>query len=166
MKDVIYPSDEMKANMYEFYCLTYESKFSLGKKRHLMTAALGYEKWGWRVVGITKQAVLEISNNKYKLPKGLQRDHFKKSRKETYDEIFQSKKLSLVEWWEKVWENDETILMTKTEHQNHKKLKLDDVIKVDYKLGFFRAGGVGMLFTKRDGDYVKLLNEELKNELR
>jgi len=92
------------------------------------------------------------------------REIIKKSRKETYDEIFQSKKLSLEEWWEKVWENDETILMTKNEHQNHKKIKLDDVIKVDYTLGYFRAGGIGMLFTKRDGDYVKMINEELRNE--
>jgi hypothetical protein len=164
MNELFYPTAEMKKSMYEFYCLTYESTFSLGKKRHLMTATLGYEKWAWRVVGITKQAVFEISNNKYKRPKGLQRDHFKKSRKETYDEIFQSKKLSLEEWWEKVWENDETILMTKNEHQNHKKIKLDDVIKVDYTLGYFRAGGIGMLFTKRDGDYVKMINEELRNE--
>lgn len=51
MSEEIYPSKEMKECIYEFYSLTYNSKFSLGKKRHLMTAALGYEKWGWRVVG-------------------------------------------------------------------------------------------------------------------
>jgi hypothetical protein len=129
-----------------------------------MTAALGYEKWCWRVVGITKRAVIEIANNNYKLPKGLQRDHFKKSRKETYDEIFVNERLNLEHWWKKVWENDETILMTKDEHNQHNNLNMDDVIKVDYTLGYFRAGGIGMLFTKRDGDYVKTLYEELRNE--
>ena len=54
--------------------------------------------------------------------------------------------------------------MTKNEHKKHKQLKLNDVIKVDYTLGYFRAGGVGMLFTKRDSSYVKKLYEELSDE--
>ena len=164
MNEDIYPSNEMKKCMYDFYSLTYESLFSLGKKRHLMTAALGYEKWGWRVVGITKKAIIEISNNNFKLPKGLQRDHFKKSRKDTYNEIFVGKKLELEDWWKKVWENDETILMTKNEHQNHNNIEKNDVIKIDFTLGYFRAGGIGMLFTKRDSEYVKVLFEELNYE--
>ena len=164
MDENINPSEETRKSIYSFYLLTYDSDFTIAKKRHLMTAALGYEKWCWRVVGITKRAVIEIASNNFKRPKGLQRDHFKKYRKETYDEIFVSERYSLENWWDKVWKNDETILMTKDEHQNHKTLNMDDVIKVDYTLGYFRAGGIGMLFTKRDRDYVKMLYEELANE--
>lgn len=164
MDESVFPSEDRRKSIYSFYLLTYESKFSLPKKRHLMTAALGYEKWGWRVVGITKRAVFEISNNNFRLPKGLQRDHFKKSRKETYDEIFSNKKYQLEEWWDKVWENDETILMAKEEHHNHKNLKMDEVISIDYKLGLFRAAGIGMYFTKEDGEFVKKIYEEIMNE--
>ena len=66
MDESIFPSVETRKSIYNFYLLTYESKFSIAKKRHLMTAAMGYEQWGWRVVGITKNAVIEIANNNYK----------------------------------------------------------------------------------------------------
>ena len=56
--------------------------------------------------------------------------------------------------------------MTKNEHQNHKKLDEKDVIKIDYTLGYFRAGGVGMKFTKRDGEFVKELYKEFCNDWR
>ena len=165
MDENIIPDEKTKETIYSFYLLAYDSKFPIAKKRHLMTAAMGYEKWGWRVVGITKKAVIEIANNNYRLPKGLQRDHFKKSRSETYNEIFLNKKFSLDEWWETVWANDETILMTKEEHNKHKTLNEDDVIKVDHTLGFFRNKAVvGMEFTKkRDGEFVKKIFEEMTN---
>jgi len=164
MDESIFPSEETRKSIYNFYLLTYESKFSIPKKRHLMTSAMGYEKWGWRVVGITKSAVIEIANNNFKKPKGLERDHFKKSRKDTFNEIFVSEKYNLEKWWEKVWENDETILMTKNEHNKHKNLNKDDVLNVDYKIGLFRANGIGMSFTKRDGEFVKELYERIMSE--
>jgi len=166
MNENIFPSEETKKTIYSFYLLTYDSNFPIAKKRHLMTAAMGYEKWGWRVVGITKSAVIKIVNNNLRLPKGLQRDHFKKSRSDTYNEIFLNEKYNLEKWWDTVWENDETILMTKEEHNKHKILKKEDVIEVDYKLGFFRNKAVvGMEFTKKfDGQFVQKIYTELSND--
>jgi hypothetical protein len=164
MNEKIYPSEETKQCMYRFYILTCESNFSIAKKRQLMTTALGSEKWCWRVVGITKQAITKIANNDFRKTKGLERDHFKKSRSETYTELFFNEKYSLEKWWQIVWDNDETILMTKEEHDKHKKLNKDEVIDVDYKLGFFRSSPVGMSFIKKlDGEYVKKLYKEMGN---
>jgi hypothetical protein len=160
-EDFIEPTQQKKELMYKFYLLAYESNFEIAKKRHLMTAAMGYEKWCWRVVGITRQAIIEIANNDFRLPKGLQRDHFKQSRAETFNKIFE-KKFTFDEWWQWVWDNDETILMTKDEHNKHKHLNENDVYEVDYKLGYFRNKAVvGMHFTKKtDGIFVKSLCEK------
>lgn len=83
-----------------------------------MTAALGYETWSWRVTGITKNAVLAIARNGYKKPsKMLSRDHGR-PRSETYSEEFFAKAKPIQEWWDWVWKNDETTLMTNEEHRN------------------------------------------------
>jgi hypothetical protein len=55
--------------------------------------------------------------------------------------------------------------MTKNEHNKHKNLNKDDVLNVDYKIGLFRANGIGMSFTKRDGEFVKELYERIMSEL-
>ena len=63
-KELIEPSVNKIEWMYKFYLLAYESQFSLPKKRNLMTATLSYELWGWRVVGISPNAVIAIAKNK------------------------------------------------------------------------------------------------------
>ena len=157
--DYIEPTAIKRQWMYKFYELAYESDFELAKKRSLMTAAMGYEKWGWRVVGITKKAIIEIAINDFNLPKGLQRDHQKQPRSVTFNKIFSEKKYNIDDWWSFVWENDETILMTKDEHLKHKKKDEIDYYCVDYTKGFFRNKAVvGMHFSKKiDGKFVKEL---------
>jgi len=164
--ELIEPTQSKKELMYKFYLLTYESNFELSKKRSLMTATMGYEKWAWRVVGITPKAIIEIAKNDYKLPKALQRDHLKQSRSQTFNAIFSNKKYEFEEWWKWVWENDETILMTKQEHIEHKNISTNDYFNIDYKLGYFRNKAViGMHYTKKtEGMYVKDLFE--KNKLK
>lgn len=153
--ELIEPTMEKKKLIYEFYNLIYKSEFDMPKKRTLMTAVMGYEKWCWRVVGITKDALKAIADNGLKLPTGLQRDHFKQSRAETYARIFQTK-LPFADWWKIVWENDETILMTKKQHDKHKSVNAKDIINIDYKLGYFRDASVGMHYTKkREGEFIK-----------
>ncbi len=156
-KELIEPSVNKIEWMYKFYLLAYESQFSLPKKRNLMTATLSYELWGWRVVGISPNAVIAIAKNNYNLPVGLQRDHCKQTRRDTFNKIFKSK-FSLNNWWNEVWENDVTLLMTKDEHHN-KLITEKDCFDVDYKQGYFRnKAGPGMHFKKSfEGDFVKSL---------
>ena len=92
-----------------------------------MTSILGRQEWTWRVVGITEGAIKTIIGDNYKSkitkPK-LQRDHYYQDRNETYKQIFE-KFHSFEDWWNKVWDNDRTILMTKSEHSLKKKVKID-----------------------------------------
>ena len=155
--ELIEPSKNKIECMYKFYLLTYDSNFSLAKKRNIMTAVLSYELWAWRVVGISPNAVKAIAKNNFNLPIGLQRDHWKKTRKDTFDKIFKSK-FTLDDWWKEVWENDVTLLMTKDEHHN-KLITENDCFEVDYKQGYFRnKAGPGMHFKKSfEGEFVKSL---------
>ena len=112
------PTEEEKRLIYEIYLLLCRSHFSLAKKRSLMTAALGYETWSWRVMGISEKAVLAIARNDFKKPsKVLSRDHGR-PRSETYNEEFFADKKPIQEWWDWVWENDKTTMMTNEEHHN------------------------------------------------
>ena len=165
--NLIEPNENRKRLMYEFYLLTYQSDFDLTKKRHIMTSAFGYEKWCWRVIGITRQAIIRIADNSFKLPKGLQRDHFKQSRAETFNKIFRQHH-DFEDWWNCVWENDETILMTKEEHNNHKQLDQNDVYPVDYRMGYLRNKAVvGIHFSKNtDGVFIKKMYEQYIQQIK
>jgi hypothetical protein len=98
-----------------------------------MTGALGYEDWSWRVIEITHEAIASIVKNNFKYTTGLQRDHYKKSRAQTYNEIF-SERLDFEEWWKIIWENDETILMTIAEHKTK---RISKAYPIDYRMGFY-----------------------------
>lgn len=114
------PTQKEKRLIYEIYLLLCSSHFSHAKKRALMTAALGYETWSWRVTGITKNAVLAIADprNNYRKPsKTLSRDHGR-PRSETYSKEFFAKPMPIQKWWDWVWKNDATTLMTNEEHRN------------------------------------------------
>jgi hypothetical protein len=150
------PTIEVQQTIYEFYKLIYGSDFALTKKRSLMTSVMAYEKWSWRVVGITEDAVRIIAANGFRRPsKQLARDHTK-PRAETYSKIFNGNVMEFDEWWEWVWEHDKTILMTNNEHHSRIVSKIYDI---DWKMGFFQSAGlVGWYQTKeREGAFIKQL---------
>jgi len=143
-----------KFEMYSLYKALYKTHFSITKKRNIMTSILGREKWSWRVVGITKEAIKKIIEYNYKVSvkKELQRDHYFQGRNQTYSEIF-DKFHTFDDWWKKVWENDRTILMTKLEHSLKKNVQIYDL---DWTLGLFQcAKQVGFEYTQgREGYYI------------
>ena len=160
------PNLEMKKQMYEFYKMTFNSCFTERKKINLMTSISGWEKWSWRVVGITQNAINEIHyiNGNSKVTKLLVRDHFFQGRSETYKKMI-LKLLSFEEWWSEFWDNDRTILMTKVEHNKIEKIKKDEgnlkeiksqIYELDWKSGLFQSGKVaGFLFAKKyEGDFI------------
>jgi len=124
-----------------------------------MTSVLAYEKWSWRVVGITEEAVRVIANNNFKRPvKQLARDHTH-SRAETYTKIFNGELMAFEEWWAWVWEHDKTILMTNNEHHSRLVSKIYDI---DWTLGLFQSAGlVGWYQTKeREGSFLQKLIQD------
>lgn len=152
------PTDAEKQNYYAIYELIYDSHFSLSKKRSVITAVLGYEAWSWRVVGITEEAIKAIARNNFNKPaRMLARDHHL-PRVETYNKIFEIK-MPFSEWWDWIWENDKTTLMTNDEH--HSK-STSTIYKLDPCESYFVDAEVaGWHQTKaREGALVRRLIEE------
>lgn len=152
------PTENEKRFIYGLYELIYDSHFTLPKKRSLMTAALGYETWSWRVIGITEDAIRAIAQCGFKKPPGkLARDH-RRSRAETYKATFE-RKMDFEEWWGWIWENDETILMTNEEHRSQ---ILSKVYALDPRDNYFVDGEVAGWYQTRawEGALIKRLCEE------
>ena len=159
------PSENKKREMYQFYTQIYDSSFDKQKKKNLLTSIAGWEKWSWRVIGISVQAVGRILNHKghARVKSELVRDHFFQTRSETYNNMLK-KKLDFKTYWKEFWENDRTILMTKEEHNKIKMDKFtglwdhvsDKVFKIDWRLGHFTSNKVaGFHFTKQqEGNFI------------
>ena len=111
------PSENIRKQIYQFYCKIYDSSFDIQKKKNLLTSIAGWEKWSWRVVGITANAVGRIidEDGHARVKSELVRDHFFQGRSKTYENMLK-KKLDYESYWKEFWENDRTILMTKEEH--------------------------------------------------
>lgn len=157
------PDIEFQKAIYEIYKAIYSSPFNLLKKRSLMTAALGMEDWSWRVVGISKDAVIAIARNGFKKPsRALARDH-RVTRAHTYSQIFGDRLYDFGEWWDWVWENDQTILITNEEHHAN---NLSEIFPINLDLGLFRGNGmVGWKHSvKLEGQFIKDLIEQHKIE--
>jgi len=152
------PTEDEKRLYYRFYELIFGSHFALAKKRSVMTAALGYEAWSWRVVAITEKAIKAIAHNNFKKPSNvLARDH-RHPRAETYNKIF-AELMPFEAWWKWVWDNDETILMTNEEHHSQQISKMYAVNPNDNY--FVNGDTAGWNHTKgREGAYVKSLCDQ------
>jgi len=152
------PSEEQRKEMYSFYVAIYESSFALSKKRSVMTAVLDFQRWSWRVVGISEEAIKLIALEDYKKPVGkLARDH-SIPRSVTYSSIFQDSLLEFDAWWALVWENDQTVLVT---HEQHRMGDRGRIFDIDWQLGYFESGGLaGWKHTKRrEGRFIEELVE-------
>ncbi len=152
------PAEAEKRNYYAIYELVFDSHFSLSKKRSVMTAVLGYEAWSWRVVGITEDAIRAIAKNNFNKPsRVLARDH-RLPRVTTYNKLFEAK-LPFAEWWDWIWDNDKTTLMTNEEHHSQ---KISKIYELDpYQSYFVDAEVAGWHQTKaREGALVKKMIEQ------
>jgi hypothetical protein len=158
------PSNQVKKELYNIYQSMFESSVSLNKKEKMLNSVFGFEPWSWRVVGISKEAIREFKDNNFNYKSGtFQRDHFFQARYITLRKMLE-KLMPINEWWNWYWENDKTILVTKTEH-NKKSYKFDkDIIEIDWTLGYFESGStMGFNYTKkREGEFIKTLIEDNK----
>ena len=66
------------------------------------------------------------------------------------------------EWWSWFWENDKTLLVTKTEHHKKSYNFKDDIIPIDWELGYFQCAEViGFIFKKKnEGKFLENLAKE------
>ncbi len=167
------PNKATKKEIHKIYRAIFDSSLE-DKKTKLMTYIFAWYPWSWRVVGISKGAIDKIKENEfYPLPKKIVRDHFLQDRYTTYTIMLErAKPLGLEKWWDLFWENDQTIIMTKEEHDKGR-----DTVKchkLNWEDGYFSCNSlVGFKYRKSiEGAYLKTLKninwdpvERIKSDL-
>lgn len=149
--------------LYQVYLKVFEGDLDLEKKKLILKSLLVGESWSWKVTAISKICLENFRKNKFEKSRKL-----KKSRKtvanvirypfksfnQTASEILKTK-LTEKEWWEKIFTNEKTHLVTK------------DELKSEYYLytnipedgGYFLNGTAGYLFGEKEKLFLKHLNK-------
>ena len=95
--------------------------FHDGRITTMLTAIMGIENCGWRVVGITKEALELLATedfNKNKLPRRFCRGHINDRIKTTRELFGQEKPMQIEKFFETFLHNDRTVIML-NEQNNH-----------------------------------------------
>ena len=138
----------------------FTSSFPNRKKHNLLRSAFSYEPWGWRVVGITKNAVIEYQKAEFKKPSGkLERHHHSQNFANITNLMLQDSLLAFDEWWSLFWDNDETILVTKEEHRSN---QYSPIFVIDPTKGLFANKDIGWKYSQREKDFLQNLIAEQK----
>tara|TARA_B100002049_G_C15853040_1_gene280094 strand:+ start:70 stop:567 length:498 start_codon:yes stop_codon:yes gene_type:complete len=157
-----HPNEDIKKEIYELYKAVYKCSLKKNHKIKILRNIFTYEPWSWRVVGISKKALREFAKNNFNYKTGtFNRDHCFQPAVTTMKEMLK-KFMSYEEWWTWFWNNDKTVLVTITEH-NKKSYKFkDDIIPIDWKLGYFQcAEAIGFKYRKKnEGKFLERLAEE------
>ena len=146
------PDKATKKQIYEIYKLVYSSNFPKRKKHNLLRSAFSYEQWGWRVVGISKNAVIEYQKAGFRKPSGkLERHHHSQRFADITNLMLCDSLLSLDDWWSLFWDNDETILVTKDEHRSN---KYSSILPIDPTEGLFANQDIGWKYGQREKHFL------------
>src|SRR5438552_2981048 len=110
----------LRQALYGLYVALFNAKqvcpddFRGGRLTTIQTAFMGIENYGWRVVGITREALdllATVDFNKNKLPRSLCRGHIV-DRIETARSLFtREEPMSLEDFFDTFLHNDRTVIM-------------------------------------------------------
>lgn len=151
------------STLYQIYLKIYESELDFDKKKLILKSLLSGESWAWKITAVSKECLNVFKKNKFEKSRKL-----KKKRKtinnvirlpfkpfnETASEILITK-LSEIEWWEKIYANEKTHLITKEE------LKHDYYLYIDIPEdgGYFLNGTSGYLYGEKEKLYLRHLSK-------
>ncbi len=99
------------------------SDFPRGRLTTIQTAVMGVENYGWRVVGITREALdllATVDFNKNKLPRRLCRGHIVDRIKTTRSLFEREEPMPLEEFFSTFLHNDQTVIMLATQNDHTK----------------------------------------------
>ena len=138
-----------------------------------MTYIFAWHPWSWRIVGMSRGAYEQLKSNEFTSCKGIVRDHFLQDRNDTYTFMLDRQvPLDFDEWWSHFWKNDQTIMMTRTEHNQDR----DNVecFRLNWEDGYFPCASlIGFKYRKTvEGAHLKTMKKfrwlplkEIKKEL-
>ena len=155
-------SSNDRSKIFTAYIAIYDLPFTIRRKNMLLTTLMGGADWSWRVTGITPGALDALAANNYKYVKGKICRAHKVGRIETARLVFGGPQpLPEDQFFTIFWENDETIIATKSENKTNG--TLPKPVPIDYKLGMFQSTTlVGWKHTKKEADFLRELHAAYK----
>lgn len=102
----------------------------------MLTEFFSVNENAWRVIGITKEALLRFKDNDFKKKSrmGINRSHIN-NRSDCYSEMLNTDFTHANEWWDFNYDNDETILAISQENKSN---RFSEVFDIDEDLGLFK----------------------------
>lgn len=158
---------ELRNALYGLYVALFNAKrtcpddFRDGRVTTILTAIMGVENYGWRVTGITREALDLLATKEFrkdKLPRLLCRGH-KVDRIKTTRELFARKNpVKLEEFYKVFLRSDQTVIML-NEQNDHTK-PFPKFIKIDNpNADLFPNGSlIGWKHRKKERDFLRKLH--------
>lgn len=154
-------------DVYQDFLLLKEFKSPDKIKKKMLKELLETTENPWRVIGITKSALLLFKENDFKLKfKGknlpIQRAHLN-DRDVWYTDLFQKEFQNHIDWYDFICKNDNTILALSTEN---KKINEIDYILFDensIKLSFFKSTRISWKHSERERNFLKMIYKNITN---
>lgn len=150
---------EIRRALYGLYVALFEAKtvcpadFGDGRLTTIQTAVMGIENWGWRVIGITTEALDLLATadfRKDKLPRRLCRGHIV-DRIQTTRLLFGSgAPLALDDFFDTFLHNDRTVIMLN--EQNRRAEPFPSFIEFDNPNGELFPNGALMSWKHRQAE--------------
>lgn len=160
----------LRQALYELYVALFNAKqtcpedFHDGRLTTIQTAIMGIENYGWRVVGITREALdllATVDFSKNKLARRLCRGHII-DRIQTTRLLFDRKEpMSLENFFDTFLDNDRTVIMLN--EQNNHTTSFPDFIEIDNSDAelFPNSSLMGWKHRNKERDYLRQLHSRL-----
>ena len=152
-----------KDELFHDFNLVKEMIVPIERKVRILTELMAEYEYSWRVVGITREALIRFSENKFRkvTGMGINRAHLI-NRKDFYPEMLGKEFKNCDDWWDYYLDKDRTILATSTENSAH---SFSDVFYFD-KPELFKIKSYSWRHTKKDeGRFLENLFREKCNPL-
>ena len=152
-------------DVYQDFLLLKKFKSPDKIKKKMLKELLEVTENPWRVIGITKAALVLLKENDFKL-KGagknlpIQRAHLN-DRDKWYTDLFKKEFQNHIDWYEFIYFNDCTVLALSTEN---KKISEIDYIPFDEKSLLFKSTRISWTHSGKERIFLEeIYNDFIKN---
>jgi hypothetical protein len=164
----------LRKTLYDLYVALFNARqacpedFHAGRLTTIHTAIMGVEDFGWRVVGITREALellATVDFDKNKLPRRICRGHII-DRKQTTQLLFNGDEpLVLEEFFRTFLQNDQTVIMLNEQNNHNQQFpKYIDIDNPDAQL-FPNGSLMSWKHCKKEREYLRRLHATLLDSL-
>jgi hypothetical protein len=144
-------------DLYNDFLLLKKMSIPLKVKKYMLKEFLEVTESPWKVIGVSKQALIALKQNGYKNSGiKLQRAHIN-DRDVWYNELLSKAFIDYNEWYKFYQDNDKTILALSSENKNIRNVQY---FPIDTNLNLFKSTRISWTHKKAEKDYLKDLAEK------